>query len=328
MTHADSIWVKALEAHADSLQSKVDLLQAKLNELQDKTEFLSNVVETANDGVSNQLSAANNLLALVSVIMVVVGICLGIYIANKKRQIDIMASTIDAKKKTVEHFAEVVDEKKEKVDAIAKSTEELDKKIHSDLSGLYKDLRKEETNALLERLILEPQDIDNLCTLLCARDIDEKGYDKLKTADLKMKKMLQDPTLGNVVNDCSEHYLVLFYQHFFSQALKDDEISPDFDNYYCDIFARAYRRDVINSTIGLCNALSEETINNKELVLSSYLKGLNGSQYSDLTELKIIFEQNIVPQTLLQDAIESCKKENIKLVIFEDNLYEKEKSKN
>ena len=122
-----------------------------------------------------------------------------------------MAATVEAKKRTVEQLAKIVDEKKEKVDIIAKATEDLDKKIHSDLAGLYKDLRKEETNALLERLIIEPQDIDNLCTILCARDIDEKGYEKLRTAYLKMKEMLTESIIENVVNDCSEHYLVLFY---------------------------------------------------------------------------------------------------------------------
>lgn len=307
MTHADSILVKTLEAHADSLQSKVDLLQAKLNELQDKTEFLSNVVETANDGVNNQLASATFWLEIIAILIVIVGGIVGYYINYKKQQIEEIASIVEGKKIAVERMA--------------RETEILDAKIRHNMSDLYKELRKEETNALLDRLVLEPQDIDNLCTILCARDIDEKGYEKLKAAYLKMKKMLQEPTLGNVVNDCSEHYLVLFYQHFFYQSLKDDEISPDFENYYCDIFARAYRRDVINSTIGLCNALSEETnIINKERLLISYLKALNGSQYNKMTELRNIFEQNIVPQTLLQDAIEGCKKENVKLVIFEDNL--------
>lgn len=50
MNNIDSISIKALEAHADSLQSKVDLLQAKLDGMEYKTEFLSNVVGTANDG--------------------------------------------------------------------------------------------------------------------------------------------------------------------------------------------------------------------------------------------------------------------------------------
>lgn len=329
MPHNDSIWAKALEVHADSLQNKVDLLQGKLDALQGKTEFLLNVVETSNDGVSNQLSAANNLLALVAVIVAIIGIWLGFYIAKKKQQIEMMAATVESKKMTVEQLAKTVDEKKEKVDIIAKATEDLDKKIHNDLSGLYKDLRNEETNALLERLILEPQDIDNLCTILCARDIDEKGYEKLRTAYLKMRKMLGEPMQENVVNDYSEHFMVLFYQHFFYNALKDYEISPDFDNYYYAIFSRAYKRDVIKSTIDLCKTLSEETSTfNKEHVLTSYLKALNNSQYSELIELKNIFEQNIVPQTLLQDAIECCKKEKIKLVIFEDNLSEREELKN
>lgn len=303
MNNIDSISIKAFEEYVDSLNSKVDLLQAKLDGIEYKTEFLSNVVETANDGVSNQLSAANNLLALVAVIIGIIGIWLGIYITKKKQQIDLLAATIDTKKNAV--------------DAIAKTTEDLDKKIHSDLSGLYKDLRKEETDALLSRLVLEPQDVDNLCTILCARDIDEAGYEKLRTAYLKMKNMLKDVSTESVVNDCSEHYMVLFYQHFFYQALKDVEISQDFDSFYFDIFSRAYKRDVINSTLDLCKALSEDANNcNKEVMLASYLKALNYSRYRNLKEIKNIFEHNITPPSLLQNAIERCKEEKVDLILF------------
>lgn len=317
MNNIDSVSIKALEEYVDSLNSKVDLLQAKLDGIEYKTEFLSNVVETANDGVSNQLSAANNLLALVAVIIGIIGIWLGIYITKKKQQIDLLAATIDTKKNAVEQLAEIVDIKKEKVDAVAKTTEDLDKKIHSDLSGLYKDLRKEETDALLSRLVLEPQDVDNLCTILCARDIDETGYEKLRTAYLKMKNMLKDVSTESVVNDCSEHYMVLFYQHFFYQALKDVEISQDFDSFYFDIFSRAYKRDVINSTLDLCKALSEDANNcNKEVMLASYLKALNYSRYRNLKEIKNIFEHNITPPSLLQNAIERCKEEKVDLILF------------
>lgn len=317
MTYADSLWVNALEQHADSLQQKVELLQAKLDDLQGKTEFLSNVVETANDGVSNQLSAANNLLALVAVIMAVVGIWLGIYIAKKKNQIDIMASTIDAKKKMVEQLAKVVDEKKEKVDDIAKSIEELDKKIHGNLSTLYKDLRKEETNALLDRLVLEPQDVGNLSTILFARDIDETGYMKLKTAYLKMKREQEDKSREKQTHKYLDYYIGLFYQHFFYYALKDDEISPVFDNCYNALFSRAYKRDVIKSTIDLCKALSDDNTSfNKEEVLTSYLKALNHSQHKGLKELKDILEQNIIPRTLLQRAVEKCIEDHVYLQFF------------
>lgn len=321
MTHADSIWVNTLEAHADSLQHKVDLLQAKLDDLQGKTEFLTNVVETANDGVSNQLSAANNLLALVAVIMAVVGIWLGIYIAKKKHQIDIMASTIDVKKKVVVELAKVVDEKKDDVDVIAQKTEDLDNKIHCDLTGLYKDLRKEETNALLDRLVIEPRDVANLNTILFARDIDETGYMKLRTAYLKMKKELEDESQEYQNHDYCDYYIVLFYQHFFYHALKDDEISPIFEGYYDNIFSRAYKRDVIKSTIDLCKAISEDNASfNKEKVLTSYLKALNYSQHKGLKELKNILEQNIIPKTLLQRVIEKCTEDQVYLQLFGINL--------
>lgn len=303
MTHNDSIWAKALEAHADSLQSKVDLLQAKLDGMEYKTEFLSNVVGTANDGVSNQLSAANNLLVLFSVIIGILGIWLGIYVTKKKQQIEQLADIIDAKKNAV--------------DAIAQATEDLDKKIHGDLSGLYKDLRKEETDALLNRLIQEPQDMDNLCTILCARDIDKTGFEKLRTAYHKMKNMLKDASAEKVVYDCCDDYFVLFYQHFFYQAIKDDEISLEFENYYGEIFARAYKRDVIKSTLDLCKALSEDANNcNKEVVLATYLKALNNSQYGGMMELKELFVHNITHPTLLQNAIERCKEEKIDLLLF------------
>ncbi len=317
MTHADSIWAKALEAHNDSLQRNVDALQAKLEALQSKTDLLTNVVETANDGVSNQLSSATYWLEVIAILITIGGFVLGFYISYKKRQIEKMAQTVDDKKKVVEELAKVVDEKKDDVDVIAKSTEELDKKIHGDLTGLYKDLRKEETNALLERLVLEPQDVENLGTVLCARDIDETGYVKLKTAYFTMKKMLEDGSQKNVVRDYSEYYIVLFYQHFFYKALIDDEISPEFEKYYGSIFSRAFNRDMIKSTIDLCKALSEETSTfDKELVLVTYLKALNSSQFSEFAELKNIFEQNISPQTLLQNAISRCTAEQVYLKLF------------
>lgn len=317
MTHVDTVWAKALELHSDSLQCKVDSLQAKLDVLQTKSDLLFSVIETANDGVSNQLSAANYFLALIAVVMVVVGIGLSIYIGKKKREIDVMASTVESKKDAVEALAKIVDEKKENVDKIANATEDLDKKIHSDLSALYKELRKEETNALLDRLVLEPQDIVNLCPILCAREIDECGYAKLRTAYLKMKKMLGDPIQGDCVCDYSDHFLVLFFQHFFCYAIQDDEISPDFVYNYGDIFSRAYKRDVIKTTMDLCKSLSEETTKfDKENVLVNYLEALNSSQYSGLAELKDIFEHSITPHTLLHNAIDRCTADKIYLTLF------------
>ena len=317
MTHADSIWVKALEAHSDSLQSKVDLLQAKLDALEGKTEFLANVVETANDGVSNQLSASNNLLAIVGVIVTIAAIWLGVQIEKKWHKMQSMAATVDEKKKTVEELAKIVDEKAEKVDNIAQETEDLDKKIHSSLTTLYQDLRKEETNALLDRLVQEPKDVSNLNTVLMAREIDESGYSKFREAYDKLKKEEAEHNNEFFTHDYIGEYFVLFYQHFFYQAIKDDTISSEFGKFYDSILSRAYESDVIRSTIGLCAALSEDDItHNKEDILVDYLKALNRSQYKELIGLSDVFEHKMTTKELLQNAINRCTKEGVYLSFF------------
>lgn len=303
MTHADSIWAKALELHSDSLQSKVNSLQAKFDSIQAKNDLLYSIVETANDGVNNQLSAANYLLALVAVVIAIVAIWLSIYIGNKKKEIESMAKTID--------------ETKDTVTKIAKNTEVLDKKIHCNLSDLYKDLRKEETNALLDRLLLEPKDVNNLNTILWSREIEESGYAKLREAYIKLKNEERGRNSEFVTNNYLEEYLVLFYQHFFYHAINDGEISPEFDRVYGSIFARAYKRDMIKSTIDLCKALSDENSTfKKEEVLTLYLKALNSSKYKDLEDLKNIFEQNITPSSLLQKAIARCTADHVYLQLF------------
>lgn len=323
MTHADSIWMNTLEAHADSLQHKVDLLQAKLDDLQGKTEFLSNIVGTANDGVSNQLSATNIFLASVALIMTIGGILLGIYIANKKHQIDNMASTIDEKKKMVEQLAKIVDEKKEKVDDIAKSTEELDKNIHCNLSALYNDLRKEETNALLDRLILEPFDICNVSDLLLAREIEDNGYFKLKEAFLKLLKELESEKPENIDKTYQIRYVILFFQHFCYEALIDEEVAPSIIEYLNAGCQTAFKRDIIKSTKELCKAVSSDKVKfNKEDVLVEFLLALNNSWHRNYKDLRIIIEENIVPHELLQNAIERCKKNKIVMQLFEETTQE------
>ena len=54
----------------------------------------------------------------------------------------------------------------------------------------------------------------------------------------------------------------------------------------------------------------------KEVILATYLKALNSSQFGNLKELKNIFEQNITPSTLLQSAIERCIEDKIDLTLF------------
>ena len=303
MTHADSIWAKALELHSDSLQNKVDSLQAKFDALHGKTEFLSNIIETANDGVSNQLSTANYLLALVAVVIAIVAIWLGIYIGNKKKEIELMAKTID--------------ETKDAVTKIAKDTENLDKKVHSNLSDLYKDLRKEETNTIINRLVEEPSDISNLIVFLATRVLSDEYYPLLREAYLNLPQNPDGVSAYTTYDEYRDRYILLFFQHYIDKAVKDDAVRPRLLNNLVASCKAAFKSDIIKTTIDLSKALSDESSSfNKEDVLTQYLKALNNSDFKGLVDLKNILEQNITPSSLLQNAINKCTADHVYLQLF------------
>ena len=309
MNMIDSIWVNSTEGELSDLSSAIDSLQCQLNTLQAKNDYLTNIIETANDSVANQLSSANYLLEIIAIMIAIVGGVLGYYIGKKKRQIDAIAVTIDDKEKTIGRISE--------------ATKELDKQIKGNLGELYNKLRSEETKALLDRLVLEPRDIGNLIQLLFARDLDEEGFLKLREAYLKLKNEPEDDTIDERMgflklrSSFNEDYILLFYQHYSYLALKDDEIRADLVKGFNNNCQKAFKRDLIKSTIDICRVLNDDSASfNKEEVLTVYLKALNNCKYRNLEDLRNVFEQNITKTELLQKAIEKCTADGVYLDMF------------
>lgn len=309
MNITDSIWISSTESKLSNLNCVVDSLQCQLNTLQAKNDCLTGIIETSNDCIANQLSAASFLLAIIAIVIAIVGGFLGIYIRNKKKQIEAIAATIDKKEKTIEKVSE--------------ATKELDKQIKGNIGELYNKLRNEETKALLDRLVLEPRDIGNLVKLLLARDLDEKGFSKLREAYLKLKNESEeelsedDMSYIKIEVPADENYILLFFQHYSYQALKDDEIRPSLVKEFNDNCHVAFKRDLIKTTIDICKALNEDvTTFNKEEVLTAYLKALNMCKYKNLIDLRNIFEQNITKPELLKKAIEKCTADGTYLEMF------------
>ena len=313
MIDLDSLWIKATEVKIHDIGCGIDSIQYQIDNVCDKQQLLSEIIEVSNSSVSNQLSAANWLLVIVGFIIAGVGIFLSIYIDKKKKEIVEISTTIEANKVVMEE--------------IAKTTKKLDEKINNDIEGLYRRLRVEETNAFLDRLICEPLDISNIVTLLLARDLDSANFYKLKEAYLKFIAVKDDEgSVGDLnVRSIDKHfmYILLFFQHFSYLSLKDDDVRPWFIQFFGECIKRAFRRDMIKSTIDICKALSEEDSTfNKEDVLSAYLKALNDSKFKDLAALKNLFVQNITPKSLLINAIERCKKDGIDLVMFNKDTFD------
>ncbi len=314
----DSIEFSAMNHRIDGLNSSIDSLNNSLCNVSTKVETINNIVETANDSISNQLAASTIFFAVFSVIIGILVLAAGWYIGWKKKQIDDVAKKIEDNNKLMQD--------------IEKRTTTLDKQIKGDMESLYKRLQHEETKALLERLVLEPEDISNLLKPLLARELDEDNFEFLRKAYLGFIDVAtdaDDSADGGTEEKKNEYkisgnyyegnmsYLILLFQHFVYQSVKDDSIRPYLLVEMAEVIECAFKRDIVKSTIQLCKALNEETSTfNKEEVLTAYLKGLNSSKHKKFIDIKNILEQNISPNTLLEKAISNCSTDKVYLDLF------------
>lgn len=265
-------------------------------------ETINHIVTVSNDTISNQIAAVNTLLVVFSIILALVGVVLGFYIAKLHNKVINIKNNIDDKERTIIKLATTV--------------KETDKKIQSDLTGLYKKLQREESLSLLHRLEQEPLDVSNLLPVLLARDLDEEGFYPLKNAFLKYKNSEEKDTDILYYNK-KEQYCLIFFQHYCHLSIVDDDLRNDITSDFEHVISCAFKRDIIKSTNELCKALSRnDVIFNKVDVLSSYLKAINKTQYKDSEEIKMILEENVNNRNILVEAIDRCTSDKCYLSMF------------
>ena len=146
-----------------------------LQNINDNIDAVRRIVDVSNATIANEISAVNTMLVAFTIVFGAIGVLLGGYISWLQRKVSRMSDNIA--------------EKEQKIISLAKTVEETDKKIHSDIKGLYCELRDEETMALLHRIVEEPLDVSNLSHLLFARSLNTEGYAVLKQAYTKLKSL-------------------------------------------------------------------------------------------------------------------------------------------
>ena len=286
-----------------NITMQIDTLQY-LQNINDNIDAVRRIVDVSNSTIANEISAVNTMLVAFTIVFGVVGVLLGVYISWLQRKVSRMSDNIA--------------EKEQKIISLAKTVEETDRKIHSDIKGLYYDLRDEETMALLHRLVEEPLDVSNLSQLLLARQLNEDGFAVLKQAYMKLKTlgpeiidegMLYEPTYR-------QQYTLLFFQHYLKESILDEDLRPDIIIEFKHGMRCAFKRDIIKSTEDFCMALSNNKVQfDKVSLLVNYLKALNESEYCNLEELKNIF-QNKLNSDLLVEAIDKCTTDKVYLTLF------------
>lgn len=267
-------------------------------------DIVKNIIEISNSSISNQISTLNTFIAVFSLMFVIIGVYLGAYISRLEKRVFGIKQNIEDKEASIK--------------SLAKTVEETNNKIQGDLSGLYSKLQEEESISLLKRLEEEPQDINNICRTLLSRHLKPEWFIYIKTAFYKLLE------LGDIANEriCfnptnKEGYLIIIFQHYMYDALKDDKIRDEIRPFFNRLINNEFKRDIIQTTRDFCASISNNDCKyDKCEILADFLKALNNSKYKNLSELKEIFEEEILDKYLLTDAIEKCTTDAVYLSLF------------
>nr|WP_315158092.1 hypothetical protein [uncultured Flavobacterium sp.] len=247
---------------------EIENLKAKLDDLERKLEYQSNqinsqagMLDTAFDGVSTELGASSNSISMFSIIIAILSIGLGLYITKIEKSIKTMVEDSETlMQKNIE---------------IKKNVEALSDKITKDSGGLYKIIRNEESNHLLDRLISVPEDILNLFYSIASRDLEEQHFFKLKEAYLQIK---DDDAY-------SEDYLTLLFQHFTGLSLLDEDIRLEFLNNIKVSLKNSFKSDIVKSSKDFFDTIVEQEIDNYKSEINKFVEGICESTFSDREEI-------------------------------------------
>jgi hypothetical protein len=285
----------AQNAKYDSLETKIILLENRVRNLEhqisqsnqqisflkEQSNSQTGMLDTAFDGVSTQLSASSIFVAIFSILIGLFSLGLGIYVARIERHIRGIAQDNETLLQRNVQIRQDVDT--------------LSKKITSDPKGLYSLLKKEESDHIIDRLLVVPDDIVNLYMLLVSRDLEPSHFSKVKEALMRAEDEFQ------------RGYDALLFQHFTTLSMFDDEIRPRIVNSLDGLIARSFKNDIIKSTRDYFNFVYSRGIRHTKEEVNKFAVALSKSKYKNSNEIYFSISNQMPSREekfLLYDIIE------------------------
>jgi len=266
--------INALENQLRELEK--NYYEEKIKFLEEQISFQKNSTEQAFNTISTQLDASTYWVSIVSVILALIAIAIGIFINKKEKQVVQIKGEVE----------QLLRETK----IVKESVVQINDDINHNLSNLYKKLRREETQTILNRLLQVPQDISNLGQQLVSRELEKEDFDTLKKAYLKVKELsVKQKDIKYIAG-----YLALFFQHFLDLSIKDESIGNDIlnDDFF-HFLECSFENDVKKSTEDFMTTIINLGYNNKSKEINAFIKGLSVSETYKNSDFiyKIIFEK-------------------------------------
>lgn len=248
----------------DSLKNELTMLKQQLNEVKERQNYQNEqingqtgMIDTAFDGVSAELSSSSNFIGIFGIIIAIFSVGLSIYVSRIEKNVKAM--------KTDSEFL------LQKNIQIKLDLEALSEKMTKDTAGLYKLIRNEESNQMIDRLISVPEDIHNLFSNLASRDLEKEHFPKIKEAFLQL----------NDEDDGYSDYLIILFQHFSDLSFIDKDLKQKFLDSLPDNFDHSFTNDVLKSVTDFFNAIIQLSISKSITEINVYVASLCKSQFAE-----------------------------------------------
>ncbi len=268
-TKQDTTWkirINTIESKLTNIDKQNTALE--IQNLKDKLDFQQKLNDQTVNSISSQLNAASYSLTIFGILFTIGAILLGFYVTYIERKV-----------------VKISEENKELLAKSQKIKDEVDsvnKLIQSDIYNLFLKIKREETIHILDRLIRVPKDISNLAQALLSRDLQNDDFLKLRQAYFN----LSEKDSGYKYN-----FKILFFQHFISHTLKDDQLRHEISEFIPEGIKSGYENDIIKSTTDFTTVLVDKGIQEFKSEINLFFLGLTRSQYCDYSEVyKLMFD--------------------------------------
>lgn len=297
---------------ASSITNTHTVDSLRIEHLQQTVDALHQLIDTTNGVICNEISASNNhltsitiVIAIISLILAVIGSAIGFYISYLYKK--------------VKKAEKMIAEKEQIITSLSQTVQETDEKITNDLASIYKKLRREELKANIQRLLIEPLDIQHFMPNLLGNDLEDDLFETLFQAYQKLISTGKADQGASIFQySYKENYLLVFFQHFLFQSLLNGGLREDMIKYLKEGCKCAFERDMLKCTKDLCKALNEPIMSKPVDVMYEYLVAVNQSEFKSLTAIKDIIYSDLKDKSILRQAIDRCTADKVYLELFDN----------
>lgn len=262
-------------------QREIAILQKEVEVCEKSLRCIDEHVDRANESVSNQIAASSHTMQAWGWVLALLGVVFAFYINYMWQK----SKTL--KDKTTQQL--------QQTETKLKELQVLYADIQKNSQKIYAQLRKEETKMQVERLQEVPEDISNMLNSLLARKLEPADFGGLYKAYTYLierymqfsdaKDVAELRTKSHKFSDKEESYMILFTQHFLTEAIRVPEIREYMQSHFGTLCLCFYRNDAEKCTddlkIGVSTLDSETRIN----ILSAYIIGLSETNFSSYSVL-------------------------------------------